>query len=93
MIRTFGTSEAAASRTALLAMLNRLRARAIDGRTVTSAKVAKRLAPRGSITAVEVEAVADANPTLVNNDGGDLSLTNAGLAAARGRMTPRWATR
>lgn len=91
MIRTFGTSEATASRTALLAMLNRLRAR--GGRTVTATVVAKRLAPRGSITAVEVEAVADANPTLVNNDDGDLSLTSAGLVAARGRMTPRWATR
>jgi hypothetical protein len=93
VIRTFGTDQAAPSRTALLAMLNRLRAREIDDRTVTSAKVAKRLAPRGTITAEEVEAVADANPTLVNNDSGDLSLTEAGIVAARGRMTPRWATR
>lgn len=91
MIRTFGTSEATASRTALLAMLNRLRARGVH--TVTATVVAKRLAPRGSITASEVEDVADANPTLVNNDDGDLSLTDAGLVAARGRMTPRWATR
>jgi hypothetical protein len=91
VIRTFGTAQAVASRTALLAMLNRLRAR--GGRTVSSTVVAKRLAPRGSITSVEVEAVADANPTLVTNTSGALTLTDAGLIAARGRMTSRYATK
>lgn len=91
MMRTFGILEATPSVTALLAMLNRLRAR--DGRTVSAGKVAKRLAPRGTITSAEVEAVADANPTLVDNDGGDLTLTGAGLIRARGHMTSRWAVR
>lgn len=91
MIRTFGTAEAAPSRTALLAALLRLRAR--QGRTVAAAMVAKRMAPRGTITAQEVEDVADANSTLVVNDDGDLTLTDAGLRAARSRATPRWALR
>lgn len=92
MIHTFGTGEPTASRTALLAALLRLRARP-GGRTASSTKVAKRLAPRGTITKVEVEAVADANPTLVTNASGTLSLTGAGLTAARSRGTSRWAIR
>lgn len=93
MIRTFGTSEGVASRTALAAALNRLRAR--GGRTVKVTKVAKRMAPRGTITAAEVVAVAGTDASLFTLSGGNanITLTGAGLRSARRRMTPRRAVR
>lgn len=94
MIRTFaGAGEATASRTHLLSMVNRLRGR--GGRTVLVARVAKYLHPRGRITAAEVVTVATANPTLftLSNGNANITLTAAGLRAARSRMSPRYAVK
>lgn len=92
MIRTFaGAGETVSSRTHLLAMVNRLRGR--SGRTILVARVARYLHPRGRVTAAEVVTVAQANPTLftLSNGNANITLTGAGLRAARSRMSPRYA--
>lgn len=89
MIHKFGTADPTPSRVTLLAMLNRLRAR--NGRKVSAARVARFMVPRRKVTATVVRNVAAQNPTLVTDDGvGNLTLTGAGLRAARSRMSPRY---
>lgn len=83
----FGTADALASRRALLAQLNSLRAR--GGRKVTAALVAKRMSARHKIEAQDVLDVAAANPTLTAVTGATVGLTALGLRAARSRMSPR----
>lgn len=91
MIRQFGNAgQATASRVTLLSTLNRLRGR--NGRKVSATRVARYLYPRRKVSAATIRTVAAANPTLVTDDGsGGLTLTGAGLRAARSRMSPRYA--
>jgi len=90
VIRQFGAGQTTASRVVLLATLNRLRAR--NGRKVSATRVARFLYPRRKVTTTTIRSVAAANPTLVTDDGsGNLTLTSAGLRAARSRMSPRYA--
>lgn len=70
----------------LLALLNRLRAR--DGRYVDAGAVAGRLDVRRQITAEKVLEVARAADG-ISVRGTTMSLTDEGLIATRGRMTPR----
>ena len=72
----------------LLSILNRLRAREIDGRYVEADQVAVRLDVRRQITAENVLAVARSTE-YVKVKGTTMALTDDGLIAARGRMTPR----
>ncbi len=82
----FGTGDAVPSRRHLLSALNRLRAR--GGRKVTAALVAGRIDLRRHVEAQDVLDVAATNPTLVDVTGSTVGLTDAGLTAARSRMSP-----
>ncbi len=84
--RVFGGDEAV-SLAHVLATLNVLRAR--SGRYVEAGLVASRLSVRRQISAEDVVAVAETDDELVQVDGTALSLTDEGLIAVRGRMTPR----
>lgn len=84
--RVFGGDEGV-SLAHVLATLNVLRAR--DGRYVEAGLVAGRLSVRRQISAEDVVATAETGDDLVEVDGSTLTLTDEGLIAVRGRMTPR----
>ncbi len=84
--RVFGGDDAV-SLAHVLATLNVLRAR--SGRYVEAGLVASRLSVRRQISAEDVVAVAETDDGLVQVDGNALTLTDEGLIAVRGRMTPR----